>query len=465
MVYSEIRVFTRAWEDYLKLKPWVPREAVEILLGQQSRLFLGVTALLGPAYSRFVLRLSRIAVEGRERLVEEYRRSVSDEGRFVLAYRHPGDADPHLVFHVLTNLVRGHAPATEADGRPGAWYPSGTEVQLWASPLVLWALKNAGIVPVRHGGVDRAVLDYLVRGVAERRRPMAIAPEGMTTLNGGVLAELDPGTSRIALLASERLAASGKPIPVRIMPVGIDYSYGRTTSPARLSLFLARLERRIGLVAPGVPRSSGEGTSLDQIRARIMKIWERLVGITESIYARSWGIKPAPPGAGLRDRAIAVMDASISRLEAFYNVVPAASLKARILNIRAESLRRVFYSSEELEAFTPLEFGAASRGAAEAFFLDQIYVVAALVQFLDPSYIEDNPNFDRLVETAQNLHDFANRLEGLGLKHRSKFFRKDARVIFGEPVEASRRPGEGRKEAAERVERELEEGFRRLIRH
>lgn len=455
----------------MKLKPWIPRESVKIELGRQSRVFLGVTALLGPAYARFVLRLSRIGVEGRERLVEEYRRSAADEGRFILAYRHPGDADPHLVFHVLTNLIRGHAPAVEADGRPGAWYPSGTEVQLWASPLVLWALRNAGIVPVRHGAVDRAVLDYLVRAVAERRRPMAIAPEGMATLNGGVLPELDPGTTRIALLAAERLASSGKPMPVRILPLAIEYSYGRTTSPARLDRFLTRLEKRIGLNRaapisdPGEGASGKDPNSPEAIKSRLLAVWARLVGIAETTYARSWGLKPAPEGAGLAERLTTLLDASISRMEAFYGVPPAATLKARILNIRAESLRRVFYSREELEAMSPLELAAASRGSAEAYFLDKIYMAAALGLFLDPGYLDGNPSFDRLVETAQNLHDFANRLEGMELKHRSKYFRKDARVIVGEPIEASRRPGEGRKEAAERVERELEEGFRRLIRH
>ncbi len=444
----------------MKLKPWVPREAVKIELGRQSRVFLGVTALLGPAYARFVLRLSRIGVEGRERLAEEYRRSAADEGRFILAYRHPGDADPHLVFHVLTNLIRGRAPATEPDGRPGAWYPSGTEVQLWASPLVLWALRNAGIVPVRHGAVDRAVLDYLVRAVSERRRPMAIAPEGMATLNGGILPELDPGTTRIALLAAERLASSDNPVPVRILPLAIEYSYERTTSPARLGRFLDRLERRIGL-----DRSAPGNETPEAIKARLLAIWERLVDVAEKSFARSWGLKPAPAGSALAERLAVLLDASISRMESFYGVPPAATLKARILNIRAESLRRVFYSREELAAMSPLELGAARRGAAEAYFLDKIYMTAALGQFLDPGYLDGTPHFNRLVETAQNLHDFANRLEGMELKHRSKYFRKDARVIVGEPIEVSRRPGEGRKEAAERVERELEEGFRRLIRH
>ena len=85
--------------------------------------------------------------------------------------------------------------------------------------------------------------------------------------------------------------------------------------------------------------------------------------------------------------------------------------------------------------------------------------------FLDPAYLDGEPHFNRLVETAQNLHDFANRLEGMGPKHRSKYFRKDATLIVGEPICASRQEGEGRKEAAKRVQLQLEDGLRRLIRH
>lgn len=447
----------------MKFKPWRPRPAVDLRLGEQSRVFNLVTAIIGPAYARFVLRLGRVAIEGREGLVEQYRRSVADEGRFIVAYRHPGDADPHLVYLALTNMLRGEAPATEGDGRPGAWYPSGTEVQIWASPLVLWALRNAGIVPVRHGAVERAVLDYLVRGVAERRRPMAIAPEGMATYHRDLVAELDPGTVRIAALAAERLAGEDRHLPLVILPLAIDYDYGRTTSPARLGAFLSRLERRLARPGEAAARPRGPGDlEKDALRDRILACWERIVAAAEAAYARSWGLKPAPAGTGLRARLTALLDQSVSRLEAFYGVTPAPSLKARVLNIRAEAIDRVFYAPAELASQSPLERAMAGRGAAEAYMLDQVYLVAALGQFLDPAYIEGDPDFDRLVETAVNLDDVANRLEGKGMRARSKFFLKDARLIVGRPVAVDRRPGESRRAAVERVEAELEAGFRLL---
>lgn len=411
--------------------------------------------------------------------MREYQKSVADEGRFIIAYRHPGDSDPHLVFQVLTNLLRGEAPATAADGRPGAWYPAGTEVQLWASPLVLWALRNAGIVPVRHGAIDREVLDYLVKGVAERHRPMAIAPEGMTTLHCNTLPELDPGTSRIALLAAERLSTSDKPMSINILPLSIDYSYERTTSPARLARFIDKLEKRIGLDGSG-SRSAGTAAGSakasesqtgpadrtnEGLKKRLLEVWARLIDIMESLYARSWNIRPAPAGSSLRERTLELLDASIGKLEAFYGVVPAQSLKTRILNIRAESLRRVFHSREELSAFSALEHGAAQRGSAEAYFIDQIYSISSVAFYLDPAYLDGQPHFNRLVEIALNLHELANRLEGKGQRYRSRYFRKDALIVVGEPIPVARQGGEGRKETAARIQKELEEGLRSLIRH
>jgi len=469
--------YRRSQGNWMKLKPWMPRASVAIEKGRQSRLFLVVTRLIGPAYARFILRLDRISIEGRETLLAEYRRASSDDSRFVLAYRHPGDADPHLVFHVLTNLIKDEAPAMAEDGRPGAWYPAGSEVMLWASPLVNWALRNAGIVPVKHGETDRTAIDYLVQGVAGRRRPMAIAPEGQATFHCDRVAELDPGAVRIALMASERLAASGSRTTVRIIPVAIHYAYWRTTSPARLGRFVSRLETRVGLSVGAerrrtpearADREKGSIATIADLAGRLLAIWERLVEAAEAGYARSWGVRPAPAGSDLRLRTLTLLDQSIARLEALYAVTPVVSLKARILNIRALALRRVFYAREELAAQSPLEGDMAERGAAEAFFLDQIHLVAAIAQYLDPAYIGEEVaadlHFDRLVETAQNLHDLANRLGGLGLRHRSRYFRKDAVISVGSPIEVGRLDGEGRREAVGRLQRELGEGFGRLIR-
>ncbi len=105
----------------------------------------------------------------------------------------------------------------------------------------------------------------------------------------------------------------------------------------------------------------------------------------------------------------------------------------------------------------------AARGAAEAFYLDKVYLAAALLQFLDPAYIDDPCDFDRLVETAQNLHDLANRLEGKDMKSRSKFFRKDARIIVGPAFEVDRSEGESRKDAVDRAQDTLKESLEELI--
>ncbi len=449
----------------MTMKPWIPRADTSIELGNQSPAFLIVSKIIGPFYIRFSLRLARIAIQGRELLVSLYERAVSNEGRFVIAYRHPGDSDPHLVFYALTELLKGKAPATAPDKRPGAWYPSGKEAQLWAGKLVLWALHNAGIVPVRHGSVDRSIIDYLVGAVADRPRPMAIAPEGMATYHRDRVPELEPGTTRIAFMARERLIREGRDIPVHILPVAIDYDYSRTTSPGRLATFVSKLEKRVGIKpVPDEERTVAElAVAGRSIRERILAVWERLIDSTEAAYARSWGIKALPKEAGLAARGIHLAEASTARLEAYYGVEPAQTLKSRILNIRAEAIERVLYTSGDLARQTSVERNMAGRGAAEAFYLDKVYLAAALLQFLDPAYIDDPCDFDRLVETAQNLHDLANRLEGKDMNHRSKYFRKDARIIVGTAFEVTRLEGESRKDAVDRAQIKLKDSLGDLI--
>jgi hypothetical protein len=43
----------------MPMKPWIPRADATIELGNQSTVFLTATRILGPFYSRFVLRLDR----------------------------------------------------------------------------------------------------------------------------------------------------------------------------------------------------------------------------------------------------------------------------------------------------------------------------------------------------------------------------------------------------------------------
>ena len=436
----------------IKLRPWTAGPRLESPAGRPRRWFLMLAGLLAPAYLRLALRVRAVRVEGAPILGRMYEESRKDAARFLVAFRHPGDADPHLAFwflHFRLPRVLG-LPGRDFGGR----FVSGAEIPLWGGPLVRWALRNAGTIPVRHGNLDKAALDLLVTAISDGPEPVVLAPEGQVTYHAATVQSLDEGVSRLALWAADRLAAEGNPLPVRIVPLAVEYRY-LPRARARLPAFLSRLERRCGLA---------EGFALG-LNARLDRLWQRLAGLAEEHYLRTYGQEPAPEGAGLRERLARVLEGALSRVEAFYGISAAGDLKARTMAARAAAMGRVFLSKGRWEEMSPLERGMARRTAAEAFFLDRHQQLVDLGEYLDPAYAaperaEADP--DRLVEIAQNLWDLANRLEGGDIGTRSRAFRKDVVLAVGEPVVAARRAGESRREASGRILAELRAAFEEL---
>lgn len=446
----------------MKMRTWKPGPLSESRPERPRPWFLGLAALLAPVYMMLSLRIRSVRVEGAAILGGQYESARRGRSRFLVAFRHPGDADPHLAFWFLHVRLPRELGRSRRDF--GGRFVAGAEIPLWGGPLVRWALRNAGTVPVRHGSLDRATLDSLVASIAEDPLPVALAPEGQVTYHAGTVQSLDEGVARLALWASERLAASGRPLPVRIVPLAVEYRYP-PGARARLPAFLSRLERRCGL-----PYATGTG-----IRERLDRIWERLVGLAERHYARTYGQAPAPAGTDLRRRLEFLLEGVISRVESFYGRAPAGragpgrsgpeDLKARTMAARAAAMERVFHPGVRWDGMSPVERGMARRIAAEAFFLDRHQQLVDLGEYLDPAYAgpegsEAEP--DRLVEIAQNLWDLANRLEGGDIARRSRAFRKDVVLTVGTPVEAYREAGESRREAAGRILGTLRAGFETL---
>ncbi|HOX13523.1 MAG TPA: 1-acyl-sn-glycerol-3-phosphate acyltransferase [Spirochaetia bacterium] len=443
----------------MKIRPWKPGILSDSRTKGPKPWFPALAALLAPAYMKLSLRIRSVRVEGAEILGAEYDAARRGRSRFLVAFRHPGDADPHLAYWFL------HLRLPRELGRPrrdfGGRFVAGAEIPLWGGPLVRWALRSAGTVPVRHGSLDRPTLDTLVTSIAEDPRPVALAPEGQVTYHAGTVQSLDEGVARLALWASERLAAAGRPLPVRIVPLAVEYRF-TPRARSRLPAFLSRLERRCGL-------EDGSGLAP---RERLDRIWERLVILVEDHYARTYGQAPAPAGSGIRERLERILESSLARLEAFYgrsspgpDTGGTAGLKARTLAARAAAMDRVFHTPARWEGMSPVERGMARRTAAEAFFLDRHQQLVDLGEYLDPAYAgsegSETPP-DRLIEIAQNLWDLANRLEGGDIASRSRDFRKDVVLRVGAPVDASRREGEGSRAAALRVLSDLRRGFEAL---
>lgn len=442
----------------MKLKTWKPGPLPHAHPDRARNWFLALASVLAPPYVRLALNVRSVSIKGAEALALLYREAGEGRSRFLVAFRHPGDADPHLVFWALHSLLGRQLRRSKADmdpastgGRFGGRFLSGSEILLWGGPLVRWALRNAGTVPVTHGRQDRATLDAVVNAIVESPLPVVLAPEGQVTYHTGTVQALDAGAPRLALWASDRLAASGNPLPVRIVPLAVDYAYGEEAR-SRLPRFLSRLERRCGL--PESPALTAH--------ERLGCIGNRLVETAERFYQATYGQAPAPEGSSLRERILRLVEGALAREEAFYGLAPSADFRTRVMTARAGTMERVFRPARDWESMSPLEREMARRAAGEAFYLDRHQQLADLAEYLDPAYAEADGPFDRLVEAAQNLWDLANRLAGGDIGDRSRTFPKDVVLTVGGSVTVERRPGEKTKEASARVLSELRREFETL---
>lgn len=130
-------------------------------------------------YGRFLSRLlGRLLLRAKATGTDHF----PAQGGFILAMNHISLIDPPLI---------------------GCWVPRElfffAKRELFANPLLGWALRNANTVPVRRGAVDRASLDKVAE-VLENGFGLMIFPEGTRSRTDDFLPP-KPGVGMIAMRA------------------------------------------------------------------------------------------------------------------------------------------------------------------------------------------------------------------------------------------------------------------------
>ena len=111
------------------------------------------------------------------------------------------------------------------------------------------------------------------------------------------------------------------------------------------------------------------------------------------------------------------------------------------------------------------------RLAGEAWYAMRHMEFVDIMEYLDTAYLDAEkdlagPSFNRLCETALNLHDLAHRLAGGNFTNRINPLRKTAVVLAGDPIHLSERlPAyrDNMRKAAQEVTDELKMAFESLI--
>jgi 1-acyl-sn-glycerol-3-phosphate acyltransferase len=404
-----------------------------------SRAFAAFSRLAYPFYGKLGLGIKSISFEGAEEYLRLYQEARAGGSRFIVAFRHPGDADPHLVYHALASLSR--SAFAKAGARPPAppRFIAGAEIALWSGPVTRAVLRATRAIMVKHGAPTRASLDEAIGHILARPEPLVIAPEGQVTYSLEGPRSLEEGVMRLAWLARRR---SPDPIRIRVLPLSVAYDYGSGSLRERrmLEAGLAALEGIVGIQ----PRSR----AIEPIE-RLRAIWDRALSQLEDSFSRRYGLRLAP-GACLADRHALLVEAALSKLESHFDVRPSGGFERRVIAVRSAMFE---LRAPARKVGSPLSRAMARTTAEEARALWVHEEFADVAAHLDPRRLDAPLSFNGQAELLQNLWDMVNRIMGGNISTRRRLFGRRVRIIPGKIIECP----EGPRDAS------VSEGMERLL--
>lgn len=461
--------------------PWKSKPAVEAGQGRPRRWFQYLITAAGRLIVRTMMKVYRIDLENPERAVEQYAGALAGKSRFLIAFRHPGDDDPQIVYLAFNSLINPWLKKAGLPAHLGAIFLAGSEIPLWGGPLVALVLRKAGTIPVSHGTLSKSTMDAIMATLTDTPTPIALAPEGQVTYYSHVVPDFDQGTAQIAMWAQGRLddrfrKGQAPAAQVNVLPVGVVYGFPKETW-RRLDRFVRDAERMAGLeralpreLRKAARRKGGESPEsreakalLEHFRERIKILWERIASEGIEYYRRAYQYQGDEPGASTEDRMRALCGFAMERAEAYYGYQGKGSLRERVMFLRTHSMALAFAPKPRGKKATWLERRLAERGAGDAYWLHRHQEIVDLSWYLTENTVTGFATFDRAVESAQNLLDLAQRFVGGNFGTRRKYFKKAVSLRFGQPIAVSESLQKGRREAISDISDRLRKGFEELL--
>ncbi|MDR2182316.1 MAG: acyltransferase [Treponema sp.] len=364
-----------------------------------SRLVYFVCWLLGRLYLYVILGITRIVLRRGEHFFKAYQRALEGKSRCIVAFRHPNGGEAQLLMYFILFKLRALARRAKIKfcRRPYVSFVYGYEVARWGGALARWIMPNLNAMPVHHAKMDATGMNRIFSAIENGPYPLAIAPEGQVSYTTESVPRLEQGAVRIGFQAAERLAQSGRDIPVEIIPISIHFRYGKMGEWS-LKRLLKKIEKYTGLH----PQNGGLGLAERFTRAR-----DYILAQNEKRYGLA-------AEGGFNERVDALIEAALTRAEQILgNGKRGNEMVERIYHIRQVCWdRMIIPGNHTLDHLTPLERSSADLLAGEAWYASRhMELVDFVWYFRVPVPRENEPLYVKL-EYAQNLWDFANRTMG-----------------------------------------------------
>ncbi len=376
----------------------------------------------------------------------------------ILAFRHPYGDEPQVFSFLFDVLLKRRArrAGISLSGHPHARFIHGYEVALWGGSLIRWLLPRIGAVPVYHVRADSAGIKNIRSIIRSGPYPIALAPEGQVSYRSETVPRLETGSAQMGFWCAEELEKERRKEGVCLLPLSVHHRFDPRDEKKIVKIIRA-MERMCGLDAPD--------QSSIPLQRRLEALDAKALSMTEDFYDRTYGKRAEAEGRDARWdslRKIALLEGERALGIAAH---PQADEIQRVYRLRQECWDRI-YSLDPARKIGALERSFADRRAGEAWFAMRHMEFVDISYYLDSEYLGESfgagPSFDRIAETAINLHDLIARFAGGNISNRSSALRKKAVIVAGNAIDIRGRLDaykENRKQAVDDVTAEMKRVF------
>lgn len=410
--------------------------------------------------------ISRIEVDGADRLVDLYQQFEAGKVRFLMAVRHVEVDDPlsglYLCSRAVDRAAKKRGIKLKQPVHTHFLYERG--MTIWAGKFVGWMLSRIGGTPIRRGRKpDWVGLKAARQLLVEGDMPLVVAPEGATNGHSERMGPLEPGVAQLGFWCAEDLAKAGRSESVFIVPIGIQYRY-ETHDWTRLEALLTRLGNQSGLSTPLSAKDRATADVEKRCYLRILRLGAHLIETMERFYSRCYHQKfetesgkeeresglftkelPSTTELALDPEAYTqrihnLLDKALGVSEQFFNLPAKGNFVDRARRLEEASWNYIYREDlPALDKLSLLEKGLADWAAQESSLRELHMRIVESFLAVDGLYVREKPSFERCAETALLLSDMLARLGGDKLPARPRLGMRWVQLTVQPPIEIGSR--------------------------
>ncbi len=401
--------------------------------------------IAGKLYLRLSAGVDRVDFIHEQRIIDSMKSFHSGDHRLLFVFRHAAKEDPPVLMFAFNSSLRRRIE--KGRGLSHLRFLYARDVPNWAGAAAAWLFPKIGAIPVQNRGGNREALDILRKEMIGGRFPIALAPEEQIVYHMYHCSPTAPGISSLVKWGLQ----SGK--PVTIIPLALGYRYGMPPEK-----FIRKMLGR----------------------------WESETGIRLKNRA----------GGALHPLLVEAADRTISIIEPFYNLPPAAEEERMIpekIDKRIERLCEAVLTAAEKEVDLPGGGGGMDRlfriryAGVDAFYPESADPAAAprlqrslldfkalkaevsirhsqivdVLEYIHMSYITPPFSGGRGCEFILNLLDLINRADGGDIESRLNIHGQKAVILAGEPLvyDDDSHEGISRRDSLEKIRSDVKSAF------